>query len=256
MLPPIGHDQIGAETRAISSATIAMSMTLPPSAAVFFGKRQREQPGLDPCLVELVGIGRSRSSAAHVFGRRVLVASACARCRAAASALGEAEIHAYLPRRSQTGFSPPAAPYTMPQRARLGPPAGLAVLKVRTGCGKHEASGLNNERERRTRGRRVIYLRPSAAFQLLAAADHEKIVCDRDVAVTMRDGVNIMVDLYGRDASGPVSGAVCLQPLHSKELQGNDPSSISAAAVVVELCGSATRRRAIPSSSFRAAMCT
>ena len=50
---------------------------------------------------------------------------------------------------------------------------------------------------------------------------HEKIVRDRDVAVRMRDGVNVVVDVYRPDAPGrfPVLFAF---GVHSKELQGHE----------------------------------
>ena len=50
---------------------------------------------------------------------------------------------------------------------------------------------------------------------------YQRIVCDKDVAVTMRDGVTIMVDVYRPDAAGkfPVLFAF---GVHSKEVQGSD----------------------------------
>ena len=50
---------------------------------------------------------------------------------------------------------------------------------------------------------------------------YERIVCDKDVAVAMRDGVKVVVDVYRPDAPGrfPVLFAF---GVHSKELQGNE----------------------------------
>ncbi len=49
---------------------------------------------------------------------------------------------------------------------------------------------------------------------------HSAIACDKDVAVPMRDGVNVVVDVYRPDGPGrfPVLFAF---GVHSKELQGN-----------------------------------
>jgi len=51
---------------------------------------------------------------------------------------------------------------------------------------------------------------------------YARIVCDKDVAVAMRDGVTVVVDVYRPDAAGrfPVLFAF---GVHSKELQGNEP---------------------------------
>ena len=50
---------------------------------------------------------------------------------------------------------------------------------------------------------------------------HRQIVCDKDVAVPMRDGVNVVLDVYRPDAAGrfPVLFAF---GVHSKELQGHE----------------------------------
>ena len=52
-------------------------------------------------------------------------------------------------------------------------------------------------------------------------AEHQRIVCDKDIAVPMRDGVTVVVDVYRPDAAGrfPVLFAF---GVHSKELQGNE----------------------------------
>ena len=50
---------------------------------------------------------------------------------------------------------------------------------------------------------------------------YDRIACDKDVAVQMRDGVNVVVDVYRPNAAGrfPVLLAFCVP---SKELQGSD----------------------------------
>src|SRR3984885_3514633 len=50
---------------------------------------------------------------------------------------------------------------------------------------------------------------------------HRAIVRDRDVAVRMRDGVNIVVDVYRPDAPGPFPVLFAFG-VHSKELQGHE----------------------------------
>ena len=51
--------------------------------------------------------------------------------------------------------------------------------------------------------------------------EYDRIVCDKDVTVRMRDGVEVVVDVYRPDAPGkfPVLFAF---GVHSKELQGNE----------------------------------
>jgi hypothetical protein len=59
---------------------------------------------------------------------------------------------------------------------------------------------------------------PPSSYQ--RAPQYQRIVCDKDVAVTMRDGVTLAVDVYRPDAPGrfPVLFAF---GVHSKELQGD-----------------------------------
>src|SRR5258708_4803780 len=59
-------------------------------------------------------------------------------------------------------------------------------------------------------------------------AENERIVTEKDVAVPMRDGVNLVVDVYRPDAPGTFPALVALA-VHSKEIQGPDyPRSIPA----------------------------
>jgi uncharacterized protein len=53
------------------------------------------------------------------------------------------------------------------------------------------------------------------------APEHEAIAVDRDVVVRMRDGVNIVVDVYRPDASGKFPVLLAFAT-HSKEIQGAD----------------------------------
>ena len=84
---------------------------------------------------------------------------------------------------------------------------------------------------------------------------YARIVCDKDVAVAMRDGVTVVVDVYRPDAAGrfPVLFAF---GVHSKELQGNELPKIFRHSPPGRRSGSAMRKRVTPSSSYRAAMCT
>jgi uncharacterized protein len=50
--------------------------------------------------------------------------------------------------------------------------------------------------------------------------EHDRIVCDKDVAVAMRDGVNVVVDVYRPDGPGRFPVLLAFG-VHSKELQGN-----------------------------------
>ncbi len=50
---------------------------------------------------------------------------------------------------------------------------------------------------------------------------YQGIVCDKDVAVTMRDGVTIAVDVYRPDAAGKFPVLLAFG-VHSKEVQGSD----------------------------------
>jgi uncharacterized protein len=52
-------------------------------------------------------------------------------------------------------------------------------------------------------------------------AEHARIVCDKDIAVPMRDGVNVAVDVYRPDAPGHFPVLLAFG-VHSKELQGNE----------------------------------
>jgi len=53
------------------------------------------------------------------------------------------------------------------------------------------------------------------------APQYDKIACDKDVAVPMRDGVTVVVDVYRPDAPGRFPALLAFG-VHSKELQGND----------------------------------
>ena len=65
-------------------------------------------------------------------------------------------------------------------------------------------------------------------------AEHARIVCDKDIAVPMRDGVNVVVDVYRPDAPGRFPVLLAFG-VHSKELQGNEyPHNFPAATLVVE----------------------
>ncbi len=83
---------------------------------------------------------------------------------------------------------------------------------------------------------------------------YDRIVCDKDVAVPMRDGVTVVVDVYRPDAAGQISGAVRLRRSFQGAAGQRASEKFSAAAFMVDRSGSATRRRATPSSSYRAAM--
>jgi uncharacterized protein len=60
---------------------------------------------------------------------------------------------------------------------------------------------------------------PPSAYQ--REPQHARIVCDKDVAVPMRDGVNIVVDVYRPDTEGRFPVLLAFG-VHSKELQGHD----------------------------------
>jgi predicted acyl esterase len=53
------------------------------------------------------------------------------------------------------------------------------------------------------------------------APEHDAIAVDRDVAVRMRDGVTIVVDVYRPDAPGAFPVLLAFAT-HSKEIQGTD----------------------------------
>ncbi|WP_027520569.1 CocE/NonD family hydrolase [Bradyrhizobium sp. Ec3.3] len=52
-------------------------------------------------------------------------------------------------------------------------------------------------------------------------ADFKALVCDKDVQVAMRDGVNLAVDIYRPDAPGPFPVLLAFG-VHSKEFQGDE----------------------------------
>ena len=85
-------------------------------------------------------------------------------------------------------------------------------------------------------------------------AEHARIVCDKDIAVPMRDGVNVVVDVYRPDAPGRFPVLLAFG-VHSKELQGNEHPHTSRRNPRGQACGSVTRKPATRSSSYRAAMC-
>src|SRR6516164_8547773 len=52
-------------------------------------------------------------------------------------------------------------------------------------------------------------------------AEHARIVCDKDIAVAMRDGVKVVVDVYRPDGPGRFPALLAFG-VHSKELQGDE----------------------------------
>ena len=84
---------------------------------------------------------------------------------------------------------------------------------------------------------------------------YERIVCDKDVAVRDARRRPSRGRRLSAGRAGPVSGAVCLRrPFQGVAGQTNCRETFRRSRRG-RRCGSATRKRAIPSSSSRAAMC-
>ena len=102
----------------------------------------------------------------------------------------------------------------------------------------------------------TCFFRPAISHQsdYGRSAEYDRIICDKDVAVPMRDGVVVVVDVYRPDAAGRFPVLLAFG-VYSKELQGNEFPRTSRRSPHGRRCGSVTRKPATPSSSFRAAMC-
>ena len=79
------HRQIGAAIGNLLGDDRHVDGT-PAEPAIGLRERHGEEPRLDPLVVKLVRVGLLAVEPTDVFGRGVLVPSACARSRAAASA--------------------------------------------------------------------------------------------------------------------------------------------------------------------------
>ena len=81
------------------------------------------------------------------------------------------------------------------------------------------------------------------------------MVAEKDVFVTMRDGVKICADVYRPDTTEKLPALLAIS-IHNKDLQGPEMAETGFRSRPGRRCGPARRKRAIRASWFHAATST